>query len=99
MLSYDPDGPGPIARRDITYDGENRPIAVTSNGNTARFDYGPDGARVSKSFLNRQHFYLGADAEIAVDSANTAGLLTSYLHADIRREGRASEKPAIPPAQ
>jgi RHS repeat-associated protein len=46
---------------------------------------------VGKSFLNRQHFYLGADAEIAVDSANTAGLLTSYLHADIRREGRATD--------
>jgi hypothetical protein len=46
---------------------------------------------VGKSFLNRQHFYLGADAEIAVDSANTAGLLTSYLHADVRREGRATD--------
>jgi RHS repeat-associated protein len=46
---------------------------------------------VGKSFLNRQHFYLGADAEIAVDSANTAGLLTSYLHPDIRREGRATD--------
>jgi RHS repeat-associated protein len=61
------------------------------NGNTASFDYGPDGARVGKSFLNRQRFYLGADAEIAVDSANTAGLLTSYLHSDIRREGRATD--------
>ena len=46
---------------------------------------------MGKSFLNRQHFYLGADAEIAVDSANTAGLLTSYLHPDIRREGRATD--------
>ncbi len=90
-LSYDPDGPGPLSRKDIAYDGENRPVAVTTNGNTARFDYGPDGARVGKSFLNRQHFYLGADAEIAVGSANTAGLLTSYLHADIRREGRATD--------
>jgi RHS repeat-associated protein len=66
-------------------------VAVTTNGNTARLDYGPDGGRVGKSFLNRQHFYLGADAEIAVDSANTAGLLTSYLHADVRREGRATD--------
>ncbi len=90
-LSYDPDGPGPLARKDIAYDGENRPVAVTTNGNTARFDYGPDGARVGKSFLNRQRFYLGADAEIAVDSAYTAGLITSYLHADIRREGQATD--------
>ena len=90
-LSYDPDGTGPLDRRDIAYDGENRPIAVTTNGNTARFDYGPDGARTGKSFLNRQFFYLGADAEVVVDSANTAGLLTAYLHADVRREGRATD--------
>jgi YD repeat-containing protein len=78
-LSYDPDGAGPIARREIAYDGENRPISVTTNGNTASFDYGPDDARVGKSFLNQQRFYMGADAELLVDSANTAGLLTSYL--------------------
>jgi RHS repeat-associated protein len=34
---------------------------------------------------------MGADAELLVDSANTAGLLTSYLHADIRREGQATD--------
>ena len=90
-LSYDPDGAGPIARRDIAYDGENRPITVTANGNTARFDYGPDGARVGKSFLSQQRFYMGADAELLVDPANAAGLLTSYLHADIRREGQATD--------
>ncbi len=49
-LSYDPDGAGPIARREIAYDGENRPVSVTANGNTTSFDYGPDGARVGKSF-------------------------------------------------
>ncbi len=90
-VSYDPDGAGPIARRFIAYDGENRPVSVTANGNTASFDYGPDGARVGKSFLNQQRFYMGADAELLVDSANTAGLLTSYLHADIRREGQATD--------
>ncbi len=90
-MSYDPDGAGPIARRFIAYDGENRPVSVTANGNTASFDYGPDGARVGKSFLNQQRFYMGADAELLVDSANTAGLLTSYLHADIWREGEATD--------
>jgi RHS repeat-associated protein len=90
-LSYDPDGPGPLSRKDISYDGENRPMAVTTNGNTARFDYGPDGARVGKSFLNRQFFYLGADTEVVVDGVNTSGLLTSYLHADVRRQGQATD--------
>jgi hypothetical protein len=46
---------------------------------------------VGKSFLNQQRFYMGADAELLVDSANTAGLLTSYLQADIRREGQATD--------
>ncbi len=34
---------------------------------------------------------MGADAELLVDPANAAGLLTSYLHADIRREGQATD--------
>ena len=80
-----------LSRRTIDYDGENRPVAVTSNGNTARFDYGPDGERAGKSFINQQRFYLGADAEVLVDGVNTSGLLTSYLHADVRREGQATD--------
>ncbi len=37
------------------------------------------------------HFYLGADAEVLVNTANRGGLLTSYLHPDIRREGSATD--------
>ncbi|MEY3083164.1 MAG: hypothetical protein RJA94_3149, partial [Pseudomonadota bacterium] len=59
-LSYDPDGPGPVERRTIAYDGENRPVSVTAFGDVASFDYGPDGARAGKSFLGAKHFYLGA---------------------------------------
>ena len=52
-LSYDPDGPGPLERRSIAYDGENRPVSVTAFGHVASFDYGPDGARAGKSDLCR----------------------------------------------
>lgn len=90
-LSYDPDGPGPIAPRSITYDGENRPVSVTSNGTTASFDYGPDGERAGKSFLGAQHLYLGADAEVLFGQASMAGVVTSFLHPDIRREGQSTD--------
>ena len=90
-LTYDPDGPGPLPAKSITYDGENRPATVTVNGNPARFDYGPDGERAGKAFLGQLHFYLGADAEVLVNTANRGGLLTSYLHPDIRREGSATD--------
>jgi RHS repeat-associated protein len=32
-------------------------------------------------------WYLGNDAEITIDSANPSGLLTSYLHPDVKRAG------------
>jgi hypothetical protein len=33
-VTYDVDGAGPLSPRAFTYDGENRPILVTQNGNT-----------------------------------------------------------------
>jgi len=48
-LSYDPDGPGPIAPRSITYDGENRPVSVTAYGDAVSFDYGPFGQPLTSS--------------------------------------------------
>lgn len=90
-LSYDPDGPGPLERRSIAYDGENRPVSVTAFGHVASFDYGPDGARAGKSFLGAKHFYLGPEAEVLFGQADTQGIVTSYLHADVRREGRATD--------
>jgi len=90
-LSYDPDGPGPIAPRSITYDGENRPVSVTAFGYAVSFDYGPDGERVGKSFVGAKHFYLGADAEVLFGQASMRGVVTSYLHADVRREGQGTD--------
>ena len=46
---------------------------------------------MGKSFLGAQRYYMGADAELLVDGVNTGGLLTSYLHQDIRREGQGTD--------
>jgi RHS repeat-associated protein len=87
-LSYDVDGTaGPIAPRTITYDGENRPLTVTQNSNVTSFVYAPDGERAGKSFGGNTFAYLGADAELLKNGAYPSGLLTSYLHADVKREG------------
>ena len=91
-LSYDVDGAaGPILPRSLTYDGENRPISVTQNANQSSFAYGPDGERALKSFGTSTSYYMGAEAELLVDSANPTGLLTSYLHADVKRQGTATD--------
>ncbi len=93
-LAYDVDGPspsGPKSVRTLTYDLENRVIAVVRGGIVTSFAYGPDGERVSKSFGSNTTLYLGNDAEISYTSANPTGELTSYLHPDVRRVGSATE--------
>jgi RHS repeat-associated protein len=91
IMSYDVDGSaGPIAARSFVYDGENRPLTVTQSGSVTRFAYGPDGSRTLKVLgAATRHFFSGD--ELLIDSANPAGLLTRYLHADIRREGTATD--------
>ncbi len=85
-LTYDGDGAsGPIATRTLVYDGENRPITVTQNGNLAAFAYSPDGERASKSYNAAVTHYLGNDAEWRIDSSTPGGLLTAYLHPDVKR--------------
>lgn len=86
-LAYDPDGAGPLAPRSLIYDAAGRPLAVTAAGAAARFVYGPDGERVRKSAGSATIHYLGNDAELRVDPVNPAGLLTSFLHPDVRRDG------------
>ena len=86
-LGYDSDGAGAGSPRSLAWDGENRPIAITRNGNVATFSYGPDGERASKAFLGDTRLFLGTDAELLVNAANPTGLLTSHLHADVKREG------------
>ena len=88
--SYDADGAsGPIQPRSFTYDGENRPLTITQNGNPTSFTYAPDGERAKKAFLTNTFTYLGSDAEFLVNSSinNDPGILTSTLHPDVKREG------------
>jgi RHS repeat-associated protein len=48
---------------------------------------GADGERTRKSWLNADTYYFGNDAELAFQT----GVLTSYLHPDIRRVGTATD--------
>ena len=84
---YDADGAGPIQPRAFTYDGENRPTAITANGRTVDFDYGPDGERIRKrdAASSTISWYFNSDGEIRFDGANPSGVLTSYLHPDVKR--------------
>ena len=63
-LSYDADGAGPILPRSFTYDGENRPLVITQNGNPTSFTYAPDGERAGKSFGGNAYSFLGNAAPI-----------------------------------
>jgi RHS repeat-associated protein len=85
-LSYDVDGAGPLQARSFSYDGENRPLSITQNGNVSSFSYGPDGARAAKSFGAASTRYFAGE-ELLVDTANPAGLLTSFLGGDVKRTG------------
>jgi RHS repeat-associated protein len=85
--SYDVDGSGSLASRSLAYDLENRPLVITQNSNATKLSYGPDGERASKAFGSDTYVYLSNDAELLVNSANTTGLLTSFLHPDVKREG------------
>jgi RHS repeat-associated protein len=86
-ISYDSDGAGLKGPRTFIYDNENRPIAITRGGVTPLFAYSPDGERVSKSYGGTTTYYLGGEADITFNSVTPSGLLSSQIHADIRREG------------
>jgi RHS repeat-associated protein len=88
-LSYDVDGAGGTTARTFTYDGENRPLAITKSG-TTRFTYGPDGSRASKVLGSTTRHFFGGE-ELLVNTANPSGLLTSFLGGGIAREGLATD--------
>jgi RHS repeat-associated protein len=90
-LSYDVDGAGPLLPRSFAYDGENRPLTVTQNGLTTAMTYGPDGERAAKSFDGSSYLYMGNEAELLVNTSYPTGLLTSYIHPDVKREGTATD--------
>ncbi len=93
--AYDADGSaGPIQPRTFTYDLENRPTVITwgaGGTNPTTMTYGPDGERFSKTYGSgttlAKTWYMGGDTELRVDNANSTGVITSFLHPDVRREG------------
>jgi hypothetical protein len=66
-------------------------VSVTQNGNVTSMAYGPDGERATKSFGTSTYYYLGSEAELLINPTYTTGLLTSYLHPDVKREGLATD--------
>jgi RHS repeat-associated protein len=97
------DGAEPKSARSFLYDLENRPIGIFNGGQYASFAYGPGhvwwrsrGARAhersSKTIYGGAitHF-LGNDSELRIDQQNLGGLLASTIHADVRREGGATD--------
>ena len=95
-LTYGITNAGGYPPRQIIYDLENRPLAISvsgsmSNGATS-FTYGPDGERAAKHWLgNISTLYLGNDAELLYSTATPTGQLSSYLHPDVKREGSATD--------
>jgi RHS repeat-associated protein len=86
-LTYDRDGAAWQQPLTLGYDGENRPLTITKNANTTVMAYGADGERVSKNFGTATHYYLGGEGEYLFNLTYTTGMLTSYIHPDVKREG------------
>jgi RHS repeat-associated protein len=87
-LTYDVDGAGVLLPRSFVYDGENRPLSITRNAITTRFEYGPDGERTLKATgVSPSLYMLGDGAELLVNASNPTGLLTSWLGGGVRRVG------------
>jgi RHS repeat-associated protein len=91
-LAYDADGAvGALIPRSFTYDAENRPVSITSQGSTTSFEYGTDGERIKKQNGSSTTWYIGNDGDLKVDTANPTGLMTSYISSEVRRVGSATE--------
>jgi YD repeat-containing protein len=89
-LAYGSGSAGPLAARSFTYDGENRPAAITLNGATSTFDYGPDGERSQKTSPLGYTWYMGNEAELKLNPDATT-LLSASVHPDVRRVGLTTE--------
>lgn len=71
--------------RAVTYDAENRAVAVAANGNAVTYLYGPDGARLKKIVGSSATLYLGDDIE-----RDPPGAFTVYITSDVKRIAGAS---------
>jgi YD repeat-containing protein len=77
--------------RSYAWDGENRPVTITTAGALTAYTYGPDGARLKKSAKTSPNgvvettLYLGPDLELASD-----GTWQKYPHPEVRLTGSGS---------
>ncbi|MBX5244863.1 MULTISPECIES: RHS repeat-associated core domain-containing protein [unclassified Rhizobium] len=69
--------------RTLTWDGANRLASVTQDGATVSFAYGPDGARVKKSWGFGTTLYPDANVEIDRSTPGT-DIYTLYPHPDAK---------------
>ncbi|ANK91388.1 MULTISPECIES: RHS repeat-associated core domain-containing protein [Rhizobium] len=69
--------------RTLSWDGANRLASVTQDGATVSFAYGPDGARVKKSWAFGTTLYPDANVEIDRSTPGT-DLYTLYPHPDAK---------------
>jgi RHS repeat-associated protein len=93
-LSYDADGSASntVLPRTFSYDLENRPISITWGSDpVTTMGYGPDGERLSKTYGSgatlATTWYMGGDTEMLVNAANLTGIVTTWLHPDVQRQG------------
>jgi RHS repeat-associated protein len=93
-LTYDADGSASntVLPRTFSYDLENRPLSISWGSDpTTSMAYGPDGERLSKSYGSgatlATTWYMGGDSEMLVNAANLTGLVTTWLHPDVQRQG------------
>ncbi|MGO7192871.1 RHS repeat-associated core domain-containing protein [Rhizobium brockwellii] len=69
--------------RTLSWDGSNRLSTVTQNGATVTLAYGPDGARVKKSWAFGTTLYPDANVEIDRTTPGT-DIYTMYPHPDVK---------------
>ncbi|OWV82246.1 hypothetical protein ATY77_03140 [Rhizobium sp. R634] len=83
-ISYDANGNMVSdGTRTLTWDGANRLSTVTQNGAAVTLSYGPDGARVKKSWAFGTILYPDANVEIDRTTPGT-DIYTLYPHPDAR---------------
>jgi RHS repeat-associated protein len=52
--------------------------------------YGPEGKRLSKAYNGATTWYMGGDSGMLVNDSNSTGLVTTWLHPDVQRQGRVT---------
>ena len=67
----------------MTYDGENRPVSVSHQGDTTSYTYGPDGQRLKKDVTSLGSTLFAGAVEVR-DYDTAAETVAFFPHEDIR---------------